>query len=130
MKNITSINQEWTFSKVNGKEERTKTTKKSCKEFIEFCSKEIEFYNRAVISAAAYLEKLKEDTEKAYPFPDLGKLQNAVRLEKLDLEAQNKKAYEARLELFSLSHYIRNCRDMEEKYFTLYREAKAAYNAL
>ena len=130
MKNITSINQEWTFSKVNGKEERIRTTKESCKEFMEFCNKEIKFYNLAAIRAEEYLEKLKEDTEKAYPFPDLGKLQNAVRLEKLYLEAQNKRAYEARLELFGLSYYIRNCRDMEEKYFTLYREAKAAYNAL
>lgn len=130
MKNVTSVNQNYIFFRTpEGKEERVKTTKEFCKEFMKFCDEEMDFYARAKQNAFSFLEETKTKIEKVYPFPDEEELKNAKRMYRTKLEDQKREAYEKRLEIFSLHDYIHNLCDMEQKYITLYQQAKAAYNA-
>ena len=65
MKNVTSINQNYIFSRTpEGNEERVKTTKEFCKEFMKFCDEEIKFYTRAIIEIQGEREKQREEIEK------------------------------------------------------------------
>lgn len=131
MKNITSVNQNYIFSRTpEGKEERTKTTKEFCKDFMEYCKKEIEFYDHAKNNAYSFYEKTKAQIEKEYPFPSEKELQEAKRMQKFNLELQKEYAYKKHLEIVGLLDYIHNLCDMEQKYITLYHQTKAAYNVI
>ena len=131
MKNVTYVNQNYIFSRTpEGKEERTKTTKEFCKDFMNFCSKEIDFFAHAKNNAYSFYEKTKAQIEKEYSFPSEKELQETKRMQKFNLESQKEYAYQKHLEICGLLDYVHYLCDMEDRYIKLYHQTKAAYNTI